>query len=241
MVRIAICDDEAYFRELVSDYITEYMSGTETPYEIDGYSSGKSFLALGPDILNYQIVFLDINMEGMDGIETAKRIRKASQQIYLVFVTAYLDYTLEGYKVDAVRYLLKRDQGLKEALNECMDAIFRKMNYAAPKVKYKFHEGEHTLSLERLVYVESKLHKLEFHVIEGEETVYTLYGKLSAVEAQLKNQPFIRVHQSFLVNMKYIRHIERYRVVLNHGEEFPVPRARYQEVSAAYLAYKGAM
>ncbi len=239
MLNIAICDDEEYFRERIRACVAAYMNERAVTFEIDLFDSGKSFLSMGSDLLKYRIVFLDINMDGMDGIETAKLMRKISRQIYLVFVTAYMDYTLEGYKVDAVRYLLKTQNRLQELIDECMDAIFEKMDNAEIKVKYKFNEGERELSTERLIYIESRLHKLEFHVMEDREQTYTLYEKLDVIEQKLKNSHFIRIHQSYLINMKYIMSIWRYKAVLDNGTEFPIPRARYQSVRDAYMIYKG--
>lgn len=239
MLNIAICDDEEYFRELIRTCVCNYMDDRDIPFKIDLFDSGKSFLALGFHILKYHIVFLDINMNGIDGIETAKLMRKVSNQIYLVFVTAYMDYTLEGYKVDAVRYLLKRRSNLQEPIDECMNAIFEKMNMTVSKIKFKFQEGEREISTVRLLYVESRLHKLEFHMMEDEEQVYTLYEKLNAIEKQLEGHSFIRVHQSYLINMKYIQSIKRYKVILNQGLEFPIPRIRYRDVFDAYMLFKG--
>lgn len=239
MINIAICDDEAYFRKLVRACVEKYMDEHALPFKITLFDSGSRFLALGADLLKYQIVFLDINMAGMDGIETARQMRRVSKQIYLVFVTAYMDYTLEGYKVDAVRYLIKRCSNLQASIDECMDAVLEKMNYRSVKMKFRFQEGEREVSLERLIYIESRLHKLEFHFIEDEKKVYTLYEKLNTIEKQMENQPFVRLHQSYLVNMRYIGSIQRYRAVLTNGEEFPIPRSRYPGVMEAFMVFKG--
>lgn len=101
--------------------------------EIDMFNSGKELLGLGTDLLGYNIIFLDINMDEMDGIMTAHKIREYSMDIYIVFVTAYVNYSLEGYKVDATRYLLKNTINFDESIYECMDTILHKMNYIVLK------------------------------------------------------------------------------------------------------------
>ena len=105
-MKIAICDDEKEFRDLIRVYIEDYLNTKDILYTIDTFISGEKFLnETFPS--EYSIIFLDINMEGMDGITTAKKIRERGINSYIVFVTAYIDYSLEGYKVGAVRYLLK--------------------------------------------------------------------------------------------------------------------------------------
>lgn len=241
MIKIAICDDEKYFREQIKQFVEEYMDSMEVPYEIDTFTSGKEFVSIGSGILNYEIVFLDINMDEIDGIETAKIVRKYSQDIYLVFVTAYMDYTLEGYKVEAFRYVLKKEGCLNPSIDECMSAIWKKMNNTVTKMKFKFNEGEREIALDKLLYVESRLHKLEFHVMEKEEKIYSIYEKLNEIDKKLQKQSFLRIHQSFLINMKYIRSIEKYKVILDNQLEFPIPRVRYPAVMEAYITFKGEM
>ncbi len=75
-------------------------------YEIDTYSSGQALVELGIEVVRYTVVFLDIYMDQVDGIMAAEQIRKVSRELFIVFVTAYVDYSLEGYRLDVVRYLL---------------------------------------------------------------------------------------------------------------------------------------
>lgn len=114
--------------------------------EIDTFSSGKEFVELGIEMVKYKIVFLDINMDELDGIMTAKKIRENSKDMFIVFVTAFVNYTIEGYKVDAVRYILKDNKNLVASVYECMDAIHEKwiirllgLNLISAKVQGKFH------------------------------------------------------------------------------------------------------
>lgn len=107
MFRIAICDDESIFVEELKAMVSGYMIERGLVFEIDTYSSGAALVQLGIEIIKYTAVFLDINMAEMDGIKAAEKIRKISREVLIVFVTAYATYSLEGYRLDAVRYLLK--------------------------------------------------------------------------------------------------------------------------------------
>lgn len=109
--------------------------------EIDTFSSGKEFVELGIEMVKYKIVFLDINMDELDGIMTAKKIRENSKDMFIVFVTAFVNYTIEGYKVDAVRYILKDNKNLVASVYECMDAIHEKMDYKITWAEFDFCEG----------------------------------------------------------------------------------------------------
>lgn len=160
MLKIAVCDDENLFTEELKELLSGYMIEKGLVFEIDTYSSGEALVDLGIEIVQYTAVFLDINMEKMDGIKTAEMIRKASREVFIVFVTAYVDYSLEGYQLDVVRYLLKGNANFQSKVNECMDAILDKMNYSVIKKRFDFKEGRKEISLERLLYIESNMHIL---------------------------------------------------------------------------------
>lgn len=239
MFRIAVCDDEECFRETVKKYVGDYLIKKEVSYEIDTYSSGKDLLELSLDVVKYTVIFLDINMEGIDGIKTAKKIREYSSDVYIVFVTAYIDYSLEGYKVDAARYLLKNNINLEDSIYECMDAILEKINHIVLIRKFTFNGCEKNVPFERIVYIESKLHKLEFHIMEERMMTYTIYETLNVLEKELQKYGFLRIHQSFLVNLQHIKKVTSYYAVLNNGQRLPIPKARYREVKNAFIAYIG--
>ena len=181
MLSIAICDDEEYFRITEKQLILKYMAGKNCECMIDMYESGKELLALRSAISQYNIIFLDVNMEEIDGIETAKEIRKISKDVFIVFVTAFITYALEGYKVDAVRYLIKDHESLEKAMTECMDTILEKMDYEENEMTFDFQEGKTTISLENILYIESNLHRLIFYMAGEDAVHYTIYTKLDDV------------------------------------------------------------
>lgn len=239
MFRIAICDDESHFRKLIREILMDYMDQKGVQYEIDEFESGKEFVNLGIEIVKYKIVFLDINMDELDGMKTAEKIRKVSNDIFIAFVTAFVNYTLDGYKVGAVRYILKNNVNFADLVFECMDAISDKMNYVVKRKTFNFNEGTKNVSLERLLYIESRLHKLEFYIMEDKLNKYTLYGILNDMEDELADSTFMRTHQSYLVNMKYIEKVSRYEVLLSNGVKLEIPKARYRYVEETYVSYKG--
>ena len=98
MLQIAICDDEQFYRDKIKSLVNQYMRKNELIYDIHVFLSGKEFLEQCVNSVKYDIVFLDINMEETDGIQTAERIRSFHSDTYIVFVTAYIDYALEDRK-----------------------------------------------------------------------------------------------------------------------------------------------
>lgn len=118
------------------------------------FPSGKESMQLGIEMMKYKVVFLDINMEEVDGLDTARWIRQYSEDMFIVFVTAYITYALEGYKFNAVRFVLKETKMFSEALLECMDEILEKMNYVTVKKDISFCEGRKEIRLDRLLFIE---------------------------------------------------------------------------------------
>lgn len=109
MFRIAICDNEIIFAEELKRLISAYLSEKRIVFEVDIFKSGAELVTLGVELARYTAVFIDINANGIDGIEAARKIRAINREVFLVFVTEYMSYALEGYRLDVVRYLLKGD------------------------------------------------------------------------------------------------------------------------------------
>lgn len=239
MIQIAVCDDEKHFQHSVKEIISLYMCNKELEYNIDTFSSGKQLISLKNEERQYDIIFLDIYMDEIDGIETAKIIRESNKNVFLVFVTAHLDYSLEGYKVNAIRYLLKDNANFQDAIYECLDAIIQERNSNKVNLKFDFIEGYLSVQVDNIIFIESHLHKVKFTILRDKICKYTMYSTLNQVEEMLANYSFIRVHQSYLVNLKYITRVLNYRALITTGLEVPIPKPRYRAVKNSFIAYKG--
>ena len=236
-LKIAVCDDEKYFGNKIKELLEGYLSERGLTGDIRLFLSGKEFLLRKEEIISYDIVFLDINMSETDGIQTAMGIRSFHSETEIVFVTACINYALEGYKVNAIRYIMK--DTLEAAVPECMDAILKKRQLK--QVAFPFMEGEKKLYTDNILYVESRRHKAVFTCLEETALQYQIYDKLDYIEEQLTGYGFLRIQKSYLVNMKHIKKISNYTVWLDTGEELPVPRLKFQAVKEAFVAYKGEM
>jgi len=215
------------------------MKNIKLECKIDTFESGKELVEKGADISQYDMIFLDINMAELDGIKTAKMIRKLTKDVFIIFVTAYVTYALEGYKVDAVRYLLKDGECLESTLNECLETVIKKMNYKEIKYMFEFVEGKKNVSLDSIMYIESNLHKLVFHVLKNKVYRCTMYEKLDVIEELVIKYGFCRIHKSYLVNLKYVDSIGRYQTILSDGGILNIAKSRYKVVESEYITYRG--
>ncbi len=204
-------------------------------FEIREYESGEALRADREAARECRIIFLDINMEGMDGLETAGQIKAEYPQVHIVLVTAYINYALDGYKVKASRFLLKDD--LEQTLPECMDDILQEISREERMVEFDFVEGNVRLRTDDIIYIETSRHKNVFYT---RSQSFSIYRKMDELEENLKGMGFVRTHQSFLINMKYIGRISSYVMTLTTGKEISVPKSRYSDVKRQYMLYKGA-
>lgn len=241
MLKIAICDDEAVFAQYLKQIVSQFMEDKSVQHEIQLFDSGEAFVQLDMDMANYHVVFLDVNMEELDGISTAKRLRELSKDTIVVFVTAFINYAVAGYEVEAIRYILKNTSNFEKSVYECMEAILEKKCCDEDIHKFSFKEGIETVSEADIVYIESNLHEVRFYMPKWDLEMYRLDDTLNHIESILGSSKFVRIHQSYLVNMKYIRNIKGQKAILINGTELPIAKQRYKKVRSLFVNYKGAI
>lgn len=235
IVNIIICDDNEKDRARLKRLLQQYESNHNLKFIITEFSSGEELCTTLSCVQNSQIVFLDVNMAEMDGLKAAVQIKNQNPQIHIVLVTAFLNYAVDGYKVKASRFLLKDD--LEKTITECMDDLLADIYRNNLKLIFSFVEGEKKLRIEDIIYIETFKHKNFFYTKTG---VFSIYQKLDEIEMQLREFGFVRIHKSFLVNMRYIKKISGYILTLKDGRELSVPKARYPFVKQQYALFKGA-
>lgn len=172
---------------------------------------------------NVDIIFLDINMDDMDGLSVAKRIREINDDVPIILVTAFINYALDGYKVKVSRFLIKDD--LDKTFDECMDDIYKDIRKKSKTIAFNCVEGEMRMKVSDIILIETSGHK---NLIKLKNVTYQIYKKLDDLEEMLKGYGFLRTHNSFLVNMAHIRGINSYVLTLDDGRQLPVPKAMYQ-------------
>lgn len=239
-VNIAICDDEEVFIRIVETHIKEYLLNQEIEYTVDRYLSGEDLLEKNPESFPYQLIFLDIKMGDINGLQVAEKLNQRLEEATIVFITSYIDFALAGYKVGAVRYILKNDGDFKLEFEECMNSVIQKYRLENRVELFEFHDGEKLVHINQVIYVESTLHRVIFH-IKGRDGIelHYLYAKLDDVAEKFKGANFFRVHKSYLVNFQFVEQITRYKVTFYDNKTVSISKKRYEDIKREFLLYKG--
>ena len=174
------------------------------------------------------------------GVKTAETIWKAKQKcpgLMLVYVSAYLEFALEGYTVNAYRYLLKRD--IARTLPKCLDDLLAALTDQRKTLTVHHNRTETEIPLDQIYYLESDLRQINVYGDIARQPICTYYGKIADLPPMLYENGFLQVSRSDVVNMKYVRSIRSYRALLKNGVELSVSRAGYAAIQNAYLEWKG--
>ena len=233
-MKLAVCDDSRRDRENLISLLREYEQNKGIEFDIAEYDSGEELLKNIVVLQDCRIIFMDINMEQMSGLEAAAQIKSLYPGVRIVLVTAFMNYAIEGYKVKASRFLVKDD--LSITIAECMDALVGEIEQETQIMEFTFVEGNIRLKAGDIIYIETDKHKNVFYT---QENSYSIYKKMDELEDELRGFGFVRIHQSFLINMHYIKKISSYVMTLTTGKEISVPKARYAEVKKQYTLFKG--
>ena len=233
-MKIAVCDDDKRDIARIKKLVKAYDADNNIVLSISEYESGSELLKAISNGENVDIIFLDINMDDMDGLSVAKRIREIDDDVPIIFVTAFMNYALDGYKVKASRFLIKDD--LDKTFDECMDDICKDIRKKSKTIAFNCVEGEMRLKASDIILIETSGHK---NLIKLKNETYQIYEKLDVLEEMLKGYGFLRSHISFLVNMAHIRGINSYVLTLDDGRQLPVPKARYKQVRQEYTLFVG--
>lgn len=201
-MRIAVCDDSSMDRELIASLLQMYFVNRPISNEIIQYERGTDLLHDFEDGMWFDIVFLDIYMNDLLGIDVAHKLRALGYHSQIIFLTATADFAVDSYEVEAVGYLLKPHSF--EKLSQVMDRATREMTTNTYQIKN--HAKIIRVSYHEILYVESMNSKCVMHCCN--EQSYVIYKRLTVIEDELNDKRFLRCHQSYLVNMDYIRQMD---------------------------------
>lgn len=230
MLEIAICDDEKKLRTDLRHVIEKELALDGVEFGLSEYESGEALLR-GIRERNADIIFLDIEMGGMNGMEAARTLRKNGQPAVIIFVTSYPDFVFHGYEVKALNYILKpyQEKKIKEVLQDALKELeISTEKYFTVEQK----SGTLRLALRQIRYFVSEGRKITA-AVEGEEISF--YGKLGEVEEELPDF-FVRCHNRYLVNLNYVTKLESAALYCG-GEKIPVSRSCSQETAAAFARF----
>lgn len=229
-MEIVICDDEKELRDDLKALLIKYSKKySEFTFNVSEYGSGEELLSRTEPI---DILFMDIEMEGINGIETAKRIKEESNGTILIFVTSFSRYAPETFRVGAFQLLLK-PVGEKEFTEDMNRALIQYKRYHKQFV-VKYKGNEIVLKYKDIIYLDFVDRHVVVHTVAGD---YPMVCKLSDVEEDVCLNGFVRIHQGYLVNMKYIRRIGLADVELKNGTLLPLSKSRHSEALDRFNQY----
>ncbi len=222
---IAVADDEKIIREHICGLIKKQYP----EYNLFAYGTGEELLAAEK---SFDIIFLDIHMEGMNGIETAKILRKKSDDTIIIFITALKEYVFEALDLYAFHYLLKPidEKKLSEVLKKAAEAVkHSKNNRLFIKTK------NITINQTNIIYIESRGKKANIHII-GKNKPIEIYASMDEFEKQLGDS-FYRCHRAYIVNMSHISQYDNESITVLNGEKVYLTKKKYGEFVKAYMWY----
>ena len=233
MLRIGICDDQLNARDALR-FEREKILRDESEQIVYEFSTGASavrWLEKHPGEID--LLFLDVEMDGISGMDAAAQIRNFDKEICLVFVTGYTDYVFDGYKVNALDYVIKPASAKK--LLDVLKRVREQLSDKYDKTfSFKNPEGTYRLPLSNIAYFYSDKRKVNIVCTSRERSLsYSFYGKLDEVEAKLSHA-FVRIHQRYLVNPAHVERIGSENITIA-GACLPMSRA-LKESAAVKLA-----
>lgn len=232
-INIAICDDNIIFCTQLNGYIDRFSKENNTNCEVSAFSSGLELLCQYTD--EYKIIILDIEMKGLSGIETALEIRKKNQKVIIWFLTVSESYVMDGYRAEAYKYLIK-PLTYEEFSKEFSDSIsWMEEKYISPIV-VEYKNKTYNLDADDILFIEVYGHKLIYHL--SEEAITTI-DTLKNIEFELRKSNFLRIHRSYLVNLKKVKTFNRNEVVMQNNEQIPISKYKEKEFKEAYTRLWG--
>ena len=230
--RLAICEDDDVVRTHLHSLCHAILTEAGVEHSIADFPSAQQLeKLLAAESNPFDLLLLDIQMEGMTGMELAQTLRQRGDRVSIIFVTGCEDYLLDGYGVQPIHFLLK-PVGREE-----LDAALRtdwQLNHKPKTAVLRIGSKTVSLPLAEIRYIESYNHSIIVHQSEGDRT-YIL--SLSDFEKQMPPNQFCRCHNSYVVNMDYVEEIGRSELSLRGGSRLPIGRAYYKALQSAFIRY----
>lgn len=232
MLKIAVCEDMILERLDTIKKIKNALQKLSCDFDLEQFSSGEQ-------LLNYtgyfDVIFLDIKLQNLSGIDTAKELRKTNIKSKIIFVTSFKEYVFEAFDVSAFQYLLK------PVSEEKISSILNKILYEAHSDDLNdlyiiIKKGKDTIKmlLDKIYFFEVQNRII---IIHTKDSVIEYYNKISNIENSIPKNNFFRCHRSYIVNLKYIKKFCNTEILLDNDEKILLSKNKYSEFSEAFLKY----
>lgn len=230
MLRIAVVDDEKMILDRLEEYLTRYGILHEVQFDIRKFHFPELFLSDYKPV--YDIVLMDIDMPGMNGLEAARRMRALDETVILLFVTNLAQYALHGYEVDATDFVVKplSYDKFDYKMSRAIKHLARKER---PYLLLKTEQGTATIGIDSVKYIEVQGHNIFYHT--AQET-YRVRGSLKQTMEELNDPQFFLCNKCYLVNLACVTAVNGNTVIAD-GEAIEVSRPKKKALMDALAAY----
>lgn len=231
-IKIAIVEDDKTASDAIKEYILRYGKENTLQFAITQYPDAVGLL--DQYSAEFDIIFMDIQMPYLNGMDAAHRLRALDQKVILIFTTSLVQYAVEGYEVDALSYLVKPINYYEFAMK--LGRAVKKVPFiSAEVIVLNTKSGDIRLAQEDIRYVEISGHWVVYHTLGGD---YSQYSSLSKVEELLSAAEFARCNSCYLVNLLYVQQINGMFVILDNGTELKISQPKKKTFTSALQKYR---
>lgn len=227
--QIAICDDNLADVRFLSNLLKSWAAERGALLHMDTFPSAEAFLFHYEEQKNYDLLLLDIEMTGMDGVTLARTVRSGNESVQIIFITGYSDYIAEGYDVSALHYLMKPVH--KDRLFQVLDRALEKLRRNERMLTLELPEEILRIPLYEISYLEVRKNYVTIH---GKQE-YTVKKTLGEFEPLL-DERFFRLGRSYILNLTQVQRITKTEVTLSSGCVIPLPRSMYEPLNRAVIS-----
>ncbi|MDO4547357.1 MAG: LytTR family DNA-binding domain-containing protein [Clostridia bacterium] len=232
MMRFGILEDEANCREQLREYLNQFKSEKDERFSITFFENGEDFIESYQE--DFDLLILDIQLGGIDGMEVARRVRRMDENVIILFITAMPQYAIQGYLVSAMGYMLKPISYFEfsEAL---IRAIRRIREYREGFLVARTREGMLHIPYRDITYIETQGRRVCIHTVKS---VHECSMKMRELEAILPPDCFFRCHNCYLVNLRHVYSVDLCEATVNQ-DRVAVSRLKKNAFMQALASYGG--
>lgn len=227
-MKICICDDDKAIHEQLNKLLCSYFDNSPC-YDLTSFASGEALLNLYRRGVSFDIIFLDIEMGTLSGLETAEEIRRIDSKAIIIFVSSHQNYVFDSFKVNALHYIVKpiRTIEFKDVFNRAIS----KYNQLNSTLNLKWHSERYSICINDIMYVEGYNRHVIVHTRKED---FEAIGKISDKLKELEPHGFVQVHQGFIVNMNKIKRFDMEDIILKDGTKVMVSVRKRTEALRIY-------
>ncbi|MBP3900522.1 MAG: response regulator transcription factor [Blautia sp.] len=230
MIRVALVDDNGYDREKLKEYLERYEKDHHLQFKVTEFTDGEDIVT--DYTAEYDLILLDIEMQFLNGMKAAQKIREMDADVPLVFITNMPQYAIDGYKVRALDYVLKPVSYF--SLTETLGRALKHINTHEKKyITISLKGGKVRVDISEIMYVEVQDHLLIYHTVNGN---YIAKGTMRDLESMFDPEQFFRCNRCYIVNLAYVDNYQGSDLVI-HGDRVQISRSRKKQFLDAMNVY----